>query len=152
VDEIMKNTEWAYFAGLFDGEGSVTVSHFKRKTNSRSGKVGADVFNYSLRIANNDPAPLIELEKKFGGKVRLHSAKRESFVWIATSDDAVKFASGILPYCRIKGSQLEKFMVLMSLRNGNTKLTLVQKKTRMKLIAEIRDTPYRRQGLRLISG
>lgn len=150
----MKSSDWAYFAGLFDGEGSVTVSHVKRKTDAASGKAGTHLFNYSLRISNNDPSPLNELQTKLGGSVRSHSkAKANSFVWIAQGEVAVSFAIGILPFTRIKTSQLEKFLTLMKLRNKTgQRITWQQRKSRIKVINEIKETEFRRGavGLRLL--
>jgi len=113
----VKPTEWAYFAGLFDGEGSVTVAQVTRKTATVSCRAGVTVTNMALRISNNNPRPLLELEKKFGGRVRLHSPNLPvSYVWIIQGHRSVEFAIGVLPYLRIKLEQVGLYIDFWELR------------------------------------
>ena len=149
----MTANDWRYLAGLFDGEGCVTVGIVKRKTSSRSGKAGNKIMNTSLRIANNDPRVLLWLEENFGGTVRQHSATRVSWVWIAQGDEAVQAAKQLLKYSRMKKDQLENFIALMALRGrGGVKISDLEWDERQELVDEIRASEFRRQdGLRLIS-
>jgi LAGLIDADG endonuclease len=153
----MKKQDWIYLAGLFDGEGCVTIAVVERKSKTRSCKSGAKAMNLSLRIANNDPRVLLWLENNFGGRVREHGGSRkQSWVWIVQGEESVIAAQNLLPYSRMKKDQLEKFIALSALKrkNGsNQKVTDKEWEARMKLISEIRASPYRRRqvGLRLIS-
>lgn len=156
----MKKVDWAYFAGLFDGEGSVTVTQATRKTDTKSCRAGQTLTNMSLRISNNNPVPLLELEHKFGGRVRTHSKTRSnSFVWIIQGDKSVEFARMISPYCRIKKGQLEIYLAFAALKRrksqGRVKLTKDELKARRQLISrldKVRESEGGKVGLRLIDG
>jgi hypothetical protein len=138
----MKLIEWAYYAGLFDGEGSVTISQVTRQTDTKSCRAGQTLTNMSLRISNNNPVPLLELEKKFGGRVRQHSPSKQTYVWICQGYKAVEFAEKILPYSRIKPGQLEIYIAFAALKRrralGNVKLTKGELKERQAMIRHLR--------------
>jgi len=139
--------DWKYLAGLFDGEGCVTVSIVERKSDSRGGKAGTKIMNCSLRIANNDPRVLLWLEQNFGGKVRVHSDTRKSYVWIVQGDKSVEAAAKLLKYSRMKRDQLENFIALQLLRNrGGVKITEREWKQRKALVTKIRRSTYRRRA------
>lgn len=138
----MRRVDWAYFAGLFDGEGSVTISQCVRKSNTQSCNAGVTVTNSSLRIANNNPIPLLELEDVFGGRVREHKAGSDTWVWICQGFKATEFAQGILPYVRIKPGQLEIFIAFAELKRkkpmGAVPLSKAEIGARTKLIQELK--------------
>jgi hypothetical protein len=152
-------SDWAYFAGLFDGEGSVTVSQVTRKTATVSCRAGMTLTNMSLRISNNNPVPLLELEKRFGGRVRNHSsARKDSWVWICLGHKSVEFANKILPHTRIKTGQLEIYVAFAALKRrkaeGRKRLTKDELAERRKLIQELdktRKAEGGKVGLRLIT-
>lgn len=157
----MTKSDWAYFAGLFDGEGSVTVAQVTRKTATKSCRAGQTLTNMSLRISNNNPVPLLELEKNFGGRVRLHSTtRRESYVWIVQGHKSVEFATKVLPFSRIKVGQLEIYLAFAALKRrkpqGSVRLTETELKSRNKLLAQLRRVRAaeggREIGLRLVQG
>jgi len=152
----MKNSDWIYLAGLFDGEGCVTVSIVERKTDSRSGKAGTRMLNMSLRIANNDPRVLLWLENNFGGKVRQHGGggpQRNSWVWIVQGELSVVAAQNLLKHSRMKADQLEIFIALHMLKKKpGQRVTNKDWDARLKLMNSLRSTTHRRKvGLRLIS-
>jgi hypothetical protein len=151
---MMTKNDWAYFAGLFDGEGSVTISQVTRLTDTVSCRAGQTLTNMSLRIANNNPVPLKELEDRFGGRVRQHSLNRESFVWICQGAKACEFARGILPYSRIKPEQLKIYLTFAALKRrrpqGSVKLTKEELRSREELIEELRAVRVLEGGKRLI--
>jgi hypothetical protein len=149
IDRMMKltNKDWNYLAGLFDGEGCVTVSIVKRKSDSRGGKAGSKIMNLSLRIANNDPRVLLWLEKNFGGKVRQHSPARVSWVWIVQGKKSVEAAKQLLKYSRMKKDQLENYIALQALQNrAGQKVTAQDWKQREELVNVIRLSEYRRKA------
>jgi len=144
--------DWKYLAGLFDGEGCVTVCITKRKTGSPGGAAGTKLMNLSLRIANNDPRVLLWLEKNFGGTVRQHSPTRLSWVWIVLGDESVVAAKQLLKYSRMKRDQLENFIALQAMRNQTgQRVTDREWKQREKVAQKIRDSEYRRKNMRLVS-
>lgn len=135
----MKADDWKYIAGLFDGEGCVTISIVTRKTGKDTGQ---RVFNASLRIANNDPRVLLWLEKSFGGKVRAHSGSRShSWVWLVQGDKSVEAAKQLMKYSRMKRDQLEAYIALMAVRGRG-----VDWKKREELVNVIRMSEYRRKA------
>jgi hypothetical protein len=143
----LTQNDWRYLAGLFDGEGCVTICVATRKTATSSCQAGTRALNTSLRIANNDPRVLLWLEKNFGGKVRQHSAKRLSWVWIVQGDKSVEAASQLLKYSRMKKDQLEAFIALQALRvRSGMRVSERDWRQREKLVNVIRMSEYRRKA------
>jgi hypothetical protein len=133
----MTKDDWNYFAGLFDGEGHVSLWQGERSS-------GITVTTMTLDISNNDPRPLLELEEKFGGTVKAHSSGRpDAFRWWVTGNKAVEFAKGILPYTRIKREQLEIYIAFAKLKRrkamGTTPLTEDELAKRRALIAQLKE-------------
>ncbi len=146
----MTRDDWKYLAGLFDGEGCVTVSIVTRKSDTRGGKKGSRIMNLSLRIANNDPRVLLWLENNFGGRVSQHGI-RDSWVWIVQGELSVVAAQNLLRYSRMKGDQLERYIALHMMKPKGRKVTEKEWNARLKLIGEIKASTYRRKvGLRLV--
>jgi LAGLIDADG endonuclease len=146
----MKKQDWIYLAGLFDGEGSVVIAIVERKKATKSCKARSRAMNLSLRIANNDPRVLLWLENNFGGKVRKHGGNRkESWVWIVQGELSVIAAQNLLQYSRMKKDQLENYIALSSLKRKRNevrnKVTDEEWEARMKLVSDIRNSPYRRK-------
>lgn len=140
----LNKSDWAYFAGLFDGEGYVGVRQVTRKTDTKSCKAGQVLTTMQLSISNNNPVPLLELKRRFGGSVRKHSPSRpNSLVWYATGFKAVEFAEGILPFTRIKTGQLEIYIAFAALKRtkamGPTKLTSTEISTRVAMIHSLEE-------------
>lgn len=154
----MTKNEWAYFAGLFDGEGSVTISQVTRRTATVSCSAGTTVTNSSVRIANNNPVPLLELEQKFGGRVRPHGGqKKNHWVWICNGYFAVDFCKGILPYSRIKTGQIEIYIAFASFKRrkamGRVSLTtdeLSERRAMIQKLDKIRKQEGGKVGVRLV--
>jgi hypothetical protein len=146
----MRNVDWAYFAGLFDGEGCVSIQQVTRKTATVSCRAGTTVTNASLRISNNNPAPLTELEQIFGGRVRLHSRSGDSWVWICQGYKALQFANGILPYTRIKTGQLEIYIAFADLKRkkalGTTSLSKKEIRDRERMIVKLKEVRVKEGG------
>lgn len=142
----MRIYDWAYIAGLFDGEGSVTASICQRKTATKGGKAGAWVMNLSLRIANNDPTVLRWLEKEIGGTVRFHSPTRDSYVWIVQGDEARAIAMKLLKFSKMKQRQLRLLIKLLDTRTGNGYIATDEVwRERERLISKLRADRYRRR-------
>jgi hypothetical protein len=143
VNGQMTKLDWAYFAGLFDGEGSVTISQVTRRTATKSCRAGQTLTNMSMRISNNNPIPLLELERRFGGRVRPHSSSREnSWVWICQGAKSVEFTKKILPFVRIKPGQLDCYLAFAALKRrkaqGAKKLTKDELAERRELLQTLR--------------
>ena len=88
----------AYIAGLFDGEGWITIGLFKTATRNR----------YSLYAGINmtDPRALRDISDIFGGYFKLQKRKKETHrplhSWIVTTQKASDFIKTVMPFLIIK--------------------------------------------------
>lgn len=103
--EMATDTEWAYAAGILDGEGCILIAYYKS--------------NYSQFVLRVDIAsthlPLMAwLKECFNGSwcANVTSAKttrvnRPIYQWKAQARDGYAFLRGCLPYLRIKREEAE---------------------------------------------
>ncbi len=105
-DEITE-TEWAYLAGLIDGEGSVYLNGGRQCTLSPA-----------LRVTNTNPRVMEWLRDKFFARVTVNrrstSAHKETRMALWTGDSANYILSRLYPYLVIKTSQAS---LLLNLRD-----------------------------------
>ncbi len=102
----MNEIEKAYLAGLFDGEGTVSIIHLSRRL--RSGGL-----IYCLSLANTDESILYWMQSIVGfGKVETTHMKRSpaqkpTYRWVVTkTGDILTFLMAIRAYTRIKASAI----------------------------------------------
>ena len=86
-----------WFAGLYEGEGSVQGRHYQNRTNGRY------YFSLSLRIDSTDEDTLITLQKYFGGKInprrKLLQNRKPIWIWqLARKDEVIALVEQIIPY------------------------------------------------------
>lgn len=99
--------DWAYLAGLFDGEGCIKTAFKTYTTGNRR-----STWQLSLDICNTH-RPVIEwVQSMFGGfaytQEREEAHVRRRFHWASRSGAGCLFVlRGILPYLRIKREQAE---------------------------------------------
>lgn len=89
----------AYFAGLFDGEGCVTI---------RGDKGHRSLF-VECAIAMTDPESLVLIHEEFGGSFNLrrrHCTNYPIYCWYAKSRKAINFIEAISEYSLVKLPQL----------------------------------------------
>lgn len=91
----MPNTKDAYAAGLFDGEGTVTLSK-KHKT---------DIFRVpTVSMSSTSYELLLFLKENYGGSISKHktykSHHKQSWSWKLVYNSALSFLKQILPYMR----------------------------------------------------
>lgn len=125
----------AYFAGLFDGEGYITVS-VPRERNTAVLVVG---------LGSTDLQVLEELHRVFGGcltalRISSRVSRKPSREWKITNDGAADFLKVVFPYLRIKKRQAAlafKFRKVMSqtFRSKDT----YRRHLLVRLAGEIRD-------------
>lgn len=101
----LTETEKAYLAGLFDGEGGVGVYETKIE-----GLVSKYVCN--VGISNTKECIMEWLVSKLGGSITTSKGKKinhnTSYLWrLTTRDDMRLFIRAILPYSIIKKNELE---------------------------------------------
>jgi len=91
----------AYIAGLFDGEGWITINH--NKINGWS--------HYQLMVGINmtDPRALRMVAARFGGFFKLQERKKETHrplhSWVVGSQMAFDFLRKVYPFLRVKGDE-----------------------------------------------
>lgn len=116
----MTETELAYIAGFFDGEGSINIRRRKR-----SGRT-----NYSLSISMTQTNELVLCEMadilEVGSvrKMKTHKSKKDAWRWDAGNGAAYKVLLKILPYLRVKNLEAEH-----ALRFHNWKICNIPKGT-----------------------
>jgi hypothetical protein len=102
-------TELAYFAGLFDGEGCV-VARFVTHQNEKA------YLHTFLSVTNKDLRPLDRLVELFGGKIQIQTKQGRSWgSWQISGNAAGEFAELIYPYSLIKADRLSLFIELRKL-------------------------------------
>jgi len=95
--------DWAYIAGFFDGDGSVSISRLRDATKVR--KVG---YQAQVLLAQNPPCPLLsELLHEFGGKIYKNGRACNSLMWRCPARNHIKFLEKLLPYLRLKKDAAE---------------------------------------------
>ena len=92
----MVDTELAYAAGLFDGEGSISLV---RQKNNRS-------HSPQVAVASNDYEVLAWFQKRFGGSIVTKQPRKSthsvSYDWRLTDRRALAFLQLIRPYLVIE--------------------------------------------------
>lgn len=107
-------TEWAYIAGLLDGEGTVYVSKVKSKENCSGVK-----FSPVLQISNTHRGVLEWVKERLEGTVQVHNLagkgkdglnRKEGYFWVIRFKKAVDIAKKVLPYMIIKKEQTKNLI------------------------------------------
>jgi len=102
---MVSDTQAAYFAGLFDGEGSCGIY-----------SVGKRQSEFRISITNCDPRPLQAVLTLFGGRVRRREAqpnrasKRPIYEWYRHGQSSEEFLICIRPYTIIKSEQIDVYL------------------------------------------
>jgi hypothetical protein len=99
--------ELAYLAGLFDGEGCISITQLWTKENYQLAQA-------RIVIKMCDRQGIDLAHRLFGGTVRLQKRKnekhRDQWAWVLTTrPKIIEFIDAIEPYCRIKTAQFEVF-------------------------------------------
>ena len=94
----------AYFAGLFDGEGCVSINKTKGPKNKPYSRFG---FQLRISITNTNLEVLEKLQKVYGGKIykREKSNARSYYDWVAASNQAIDPLTKWTPFLIIKRDQ-----------------------------------------------
>lgn len=152
----LTKTEWAYFAGIIDGEGSLTIGSYAQTAK------GTPTFNSALGISNTEEALIDWVVARFGGAKMTYTrsqtpknARRTVYRWQVTGHKLLAICQAVLPYSVIKKRQLEimiEFQKSYSLREykkGQRGPSLPDHvlDRRFKLICELRSLHNRRGPL-----
>jgi len=102
-----KNTVIAYIAGLFDGEGHITLY----RSNSETWKRRFPRYEIQIGVTNNDRNVIYWLKKLYGGSIRErfrdHPRWKTCYNWKLSSNQATDFLKKIRKYLRIKGERAD---------------------------------------------
>jgi len=116
----MKKTDLAYFAGLFDGEGSISLCAYKPK-----GRCIRTTYGLYISLAQTNEWIIQQLKFAFGGNIQPYQPKypgaRMVWAWRTQSNNALVFLESIYPYLRLKKPQADvaiKFQKHKLLRGG----------------------------------
>jgi hypothetical protein len=94
----VKETDVAYAAGFFDGEGHVRCDIVK----------GYPML--SLNVSQNERRPLEWLQILFGGHIHAQRGNKRSlcFVWQVNTNEAARFIEVVLPYLMVKEAEAQE--------------------------------------------
>lgn len=132
----LTETEKAYLAGLFDGEGS--IGYYKKKT------LGYHVSR--VTIYNTDAKVMDWLAKKvnFGSVTANRNFEHFVFAWIVSGNKhVVEFLTAIRPYLIIKAEQADLLLTSLSAeqekRGTRKRLTSEELETRDNLVEQLKN-------------
>jgi len=135
----MKETDIAWAAGFFDGEGTVDIAkrinYWVRKSDNT--KQSYEYYVLRVRASQVDLEPLIKLQNWFGGSINKRD-KQGVASWEAQGPKAEIFLEGVLPYLTVKKIQASlaleyrKTLIKHKTRRWHTKETL-------EAVAHVRD-------------
>lgn len=108
--------ECAYAAGLFDGEGCVQL-YMKTKGTHRDPEGKNSTLFSRLSIAGVDPAPLVWLIERWGGKItvirgkkRLEAGHRPLAMWCVQGKKSEQFGRDVYPFLIIKREEMDLWL------------------------------------------
>jgi intein/homing endonuclease len=135
---MIEPVEWAYLAGLIDGDGSITLITGRQKWSSSP----------RVTIANIDKKLLKMIKKIFGGKLipvrKIPRNKNWKYGWMlywTNGDNCSYILENILPYLKKKNRQAEICLEVsktMGIYKGCKGLPLELRVRRLELLEEIR--------------
>ena len=112
---MIEDTDVAYAAGFFDGEGCISI-----------GKNGA----VDARITNTSKGVLIRLKSLFGGSITDRSQKvnKTQYVYALYGEDAIEFLNTLKPYLIEKLPQVHTILEYYELRKEIKPIRITGKK------------------------
>ena len=104
----------AYFAGLFDGEGSVYYKKTKQKKHKRPGKPIHNVWVIRMEIAMTNKDTIKWCHDLFEcghfGERKVKPEYKRQWRWRVSHRDALRVAKIILPYVQVKLHKIEQII------------------------------------------
>ena len=103
---MLRETDVAYLAGLFDGEGSVYYKQLKQKRHNRPGKPIHNVWSIRMEIAMTDESIIRWVHEFTGcgssGERKVRKGRKRQWRWRCSHRDAYYVARLIWPYVHVK--------------------------------------------------
>lgn len=107
----MSTMELSYIAGVFDSEGCVRINRRVRYGKPGEARKACEMYILYTQITNLDPRLVYPLKEMFGGSVQIGTHKnprqRNTFIWMASSRDALSFLKAIRPWLVSKADQAD---------------------------------------------
>lgn len=137
-------SELAYLAGFFDGEGSITAN-----------RSGGRMWYVVVSVWNTDPRPVQKFADLFGGQVvaRAKQAEhhRQGYNWQSSNNaTSRKVLSALLPYLVVKHMRAELALALASqpsIQGKHLDQEVEERATRDRLANAIRDLNQKGESL-----
>jgi len=124
---LVSDTDLAYAAGFFDGEGHISIAF---STSKKCRGYSYDRYTLIVSMSQMDRRPLDYISSKFGGNVRHLVAKRSydkgkysRYDWSLACNNAVSFLKKIRPWLHVKIEQADiaiEFQATMDKRRKPT--------------------------------
>lgn len=125
--------EWAWLAGILDGEGHISMVTAKRGTLVRR-----------LAITSTNLPMLIRVGERFGGKIHAHRPAppkhRQQFQWYTYGDHLRVLLHGMLPYLTVKREEAEIYLAFdarVQPGRWGSRLKTHEREHRMELLARV---------------
>ena len=143
-------TDWAYLAGIYDGEGSVCTH--QRTVISRTGPKNHLAIRFV--VTNSSYDMLESLCMQFGGSIHTHrSTKTQSkphYQWLVSGKWHIReLLRRMLPYLRYKAEEarltIEFYKDAKIIETNRSQLTVTEQARRIAIIDKIRSIPGRRK-------
>jgi hypothetical protein len=146
---VLSDTELAYAAGIFDGEGCLSLAH--------RGKRGSGYITPSLQVGNTNEPLLRWLQECFGGGVyhnkESRPTHRETWLWACHGKMAREAVRAVRPSLRVKARQADLILKMAPPagkgRNGSQPLTDAERADRELAVQTMRDLNRRGRQLRM---
>ena len=111
---MIPDTDKAYIAGLFDGEGSIYYKRLKQTRHNRPGKPVHNVWSIRMEIAMTDYSVLVWLHEVLGvGKLnprKVKPGRKKQWRWRCTHRDAYYVCCLIWPWSHTKLDKVQQII------------------------------------------
>ncbi len=111
---MVPDTDKAYIAGLFDGEGSIYYKRLKQTRHNRPGKPVHNVWSIRMEIAMTDYSVLVWLYEVLGvGKLnprKVKPGRKKQWRWRCTHRDAYYVCCLIWPWSHTKLDKVQQII------------------------------------------
>ena len=133
--------ELAYFAGIIDGEGCLSLTVGKRRANGLSLTRATQLY-----VGNTDPRVIQWIQSRFGGSVALRPSPHPErhkplWRWLCSGANIEPVLRAVLPYLIIKREQATLILAYrktMAMVGSNAQTTNETQQTQDEMIAQLR--------------
>ena len=115
----MKDIDLSYYAGLFDGEGCISINHHKPQRGRRT-----EQHTLRCHVAMNNQDLIYSLKEHFKGNVKFSEKSKKNphwhdiWTWTVESNQALAFLQTIYPFLRLKQPEAILAIEFQKARSG----------------------------------